>query len=265
MTYKLAVCDIDGTLVDRNKDIPALNHEMIAEFKRRGGHFSLATGRIEKSVKRYCRELMIDVPVILYNGARIYDPEKGTVIREHCLEPSDVRKALDLSKDFPFDSIYYSGGEAYVREQTSHIRTFQEGDGYSCITVDSLDVLVEKPVTKILMIADDDSLFNAYRERFNGEGDLIQSEFNYLEILPSGVNKGVALAELAEYLDLSLDDIVCFGDNPNDLEMIRAAGLGVAMDNAHAELKANADLIAPPHGEGGVGSILNKIISGVIT
>jgi Cof subfamily protein (haloacid dehalogenase superfamily) len=237
---------------------------MINEFKRRGGHFSLATGRIEKSVKRYCRELMIDAPVILYNGARIYDPKKDEVIREHCLNPSDVRRALDLSEDFPFDSIYYSGGEAYIRELTSHIRTFQDGDGYSCIPVESLDFLVDKPVTKILMIADDDSRFDAYRARFDGEGDLIQSEHNYLEILPSGVNKGVALEELAEYLGLSLDEIVCFGDNPNDLEMIRTAGLGVAMDNAHEELKANADLIAPPHGEGGVGSILSKIISGVI-
>ena len=263
MSYKLAVCDIDGTLVDGQKEIPPINHEMIGAFKRGGGHFSLATGRIEKSVKRYCRELEVDVPVILYNGARIYNPIKDEVIREHCLIQQDVRRALELLEEIPLDPIFYSGGEAYVREVTDNIRNFQNGDGYLCELVDSLDFLVEKQVTKILMIGDGNSI-DAFREQFDSDGDLVQSEYNYLEILPTGVNKGTALEELAEYLGLSLGEIVCFGDNPNDMEMIRTAGLGVAMDNAHEELKANADLIAPSHDMGGVGRILDKIISGEI-
>ena len=78
--YKMVVCDVDGTLVNSDKQISEINQKAIKNYKANGGFFSLATGRIEKSVHRFCEELNIDIPIILYNGARIYDPVNKQII-----------------------------------------------------------------------------------------------------------------------------------------------------------------------------------------
>ena len=134
--YKLVVCDIDGTLVDDAKQIPALNLDMIARFRQGGGLFTLATGRIEKSVARYIRELELDVPLILYNGAKIYHPLNNEVLFERHLEREDLLRVEELRREFPFDHIFYSGGEGYILERTDAIRAYETGDGFSCILAD---------------------------------------------------------------------------------------------------------------------------------
>ena len=90
--------------------------------------------------------------------------------------------------------------------------------------------------------------------------NLVQSENTYLEILPSGVNKGNALEILAEHLGIPLEEVICFGDNLNDLEMILRAGVGVAMSNGREEVRDAADIVAPSNNEDGVGSVLLSLM-----
>ncbi|MBI4390754.1 MAG: HAD-IIB family hydrolase, partial [candidate division NC10 bacterium] len=89
---------------------------------------------------------------------------------------------------------------------------------------------------------------------------LVRSEPTYLEVLPPGVNKGAALAELARQLGIPLDQVVAFGDNLNDLEMVEAAGFGVAVGNAHPDVKARADLVAGTNNEGGMAAVIREVI-----
>lgn len=266
--YKLVICDIDGTLVDNQKHISVENKHAIEHFKNQGGRFSIATGRIEKSVAHFCDELAIDIPVILYNGAKIIHPVSGEVLLEHCLSTAEVKHAVSLLLDLSLDPIFYSGGEGYVFKITPAIETYQTGDGLQCIPINDISKLSNMKINKILIIGDS-QLFDSFREKFQkGPGclaNLVQSEFNFLEILPEGVNKGTALVELAKYLKINMDDIICFGDNPNDIEMIQIAGMGVAMGNAHKDLKKQADLIAPLNTESGVGAIIREMIKYDIT
>ena len=262
MYYTLAVSDIDGTLVDKNKKIPGLNREVIRAFQQKGGFFSLATGRIEKSAIPYCRELGISCPVILYNGARIVDPINERVLFERQLSLADFYRAIELYEKFDYDYIIYSEGEAFIFRHSEAISDFEKGDGYSCRIVSGPDELWGRSINKVLMIGDPAS-FPSFRTAFAAgreePADLIQSEWNYLEILPRGVNKGAALGELGAILGIPAEKTICFGDNSNDIEMIRRAGRGVAMENAVEELKAAADLIAPPHDEAGVGLSLAQL------
>ena len=130
-----------------------------------------------------------------------------------------------------------------------------------CNVIDSSEELKGKSVTKILMIGDN-SFFNGYRNDFSRDKEtsavLVQSEPTYLEILPAGVNKGTALERLEMILGIKKEEVICFGDNLNDLEMIRRAGIGVAMGNAGAEVKAAADCIAPDHNDDGVARVLAR-------
>ena len=258
---KLAVSDIDGTLVDTQKRISPLNRKVIKAFQEKGGAFTLATGRIERSAIPYCRELDIQVPLILYNGARIVHPVTGRVLYEKALSEADVTRALVLREMYPLDYIIYSDGEPYVFGRSENILTFEKGDGYECNVIGSYEELKGRSVTKILMIGDN-AFFDGYRNDFSRDKEasavLVQSEPTYLEILPAGVNKGTALERLEMILGIDKDEVICFGDNMNDVEMIRRAGIGVAMGNAGAEVKAAADCIAPDHNDDGVARVLAR-------
>ncbi len=264
-SYKLVVCDVDGTLVNDRKEVSPLTREAIELFRRQGGEFSLATGRIEKSVAVFCRDMAISVPVILYNGAKIYHPQTREVIRNLLLSPEEVNQAAAMMLDYPFDFIFYSGGEAYILRHSSAIGVYEKGDGFTCVVEPDISQILNREITKILMIGDN-RFFSDFREEFTSNpacrANLVQSEPAYLEILPQGVNKGDALKVLADHLNLSLDEIICFGDNLNDLEMIQEAGIGVAMANGREEVRQVADIVAPTNNEDGVGTVLKSILEG---
>lgn len=263
MPYKLVVCDMDGTLVNDGKAVSELNRKAIARFRERGGELSLATGRIEKSVASYCRDLNITVPVILYNGAKVYHPVTGETVLDLCLSGEDLSRALELAESFPFDFIFYSGGEAYIRRHTGAVALYERGDGFSCLVEPDLDRIRGMRITKILMIGDN-RYFGEFRKLFREDprcrAHLVQSEETYLEILPEGVNKGEALKALSAHLGIPLEEIICFGDNLNDLEMIRLAGVGVAMANGRREVRDAADVVAPGNNEDGVGKVLLSLM-----
>jgi Cof subfamily protein (haloacid dehalogenase superfamily) len=261
---KLAVSDIDGTLVNKDKRVTPLTREAIKAFQERGGSFTLATGRIEKSAIPFCRELNIGVPVILYNGARIVDPLTEEVLWEKSLHKEDLNRALELRSKYPFDYLIYLEGEAFVFERSDAVKLFEKGDGYKCTLITDPRMFSEREVTKILMIGDNQH-FSGFREDFCGKrknpAALVQSESNFLEILPAGVNKGTALDKLQEILGLNRENIVCFGDNMNDIEMLRNAGTGIAMGNARSEVKEAADQVTSDHNNDGVGCALNELLS----
>jgi len=115
---------------------------------------------------------------------------------------------------------------------------------------------------KILLIGPDerlDAVAAAYRAGGFGAEDLphlVRSEATYLEIQPRGVTKGAGLVRVCKLLGIPPSAAIAFGDNLNDLEMIQAAGLGVAMGNAHADLKRAARMVAPSNDEDGVAAVL---------
>ena len=84
--------------------------------------------------------------------------------------------------------------------------------------------------------------------------------YHFLEVLPRGVNKGVALKEVMSRLSIPLEAVVAFGDGMNDLELLKVAGKGVAMENAHPELKAQADDVAAHHDQEGVARYIWSIL-----
>ena len=87
---------------------------------------------------------------------------------------------------------------------------------------------------------------------------MVNSEVNYLEILASGVSKGSALHYLATHLNMSVDEVIAIGDNRNDVEMIREAGLGVAVANAHPDVKQVADMITDSNDDDGVAKVIEQ-------
>lgn len=264
MQYKLIVTDMDGTLLDGNQNISERTKKLITEYTARGGIFTLATGRIEQSVKKYYEELSLKCSAILYNGAKIVDLYRQRVRYETALDLSHALQALRLLKEYPFDVTTYRDGDVYVSKDTEGIMKFAQKDGVDYILVDDLyDFFSKRPPTKILII-DENRDFDDFIARYNNscrdKPNIVNSEPTYLEILPKGINKGTALEQLSRLLDIDMGETIAIGDNLNDLEMIKRAGLGVAVENAHPLLKAQADRVTSSNEDDGVAEVIKSAL-----
>ncbi len=264
MKYKLIISDVDGTLLDNSHKITEENRKAVSEFRAAGGLFSLATGRIEKTARAIHSELSLDLPLILYNGAKIIDLKDNRTIYEKHLSREQAESALKALSTCPVSVIFYSDNEGYTPDYTENIKIHAEMEGIlPNLSADMSEVNLSR-VNKILFAGNDDEgddlLFAGYLREYEKLCPrlpaIVRSNKKYLEILPEGVNKGTAVEFLARHLGIDIEEVMCFGDNLNDFEMIEKAGMGVAMGNGHDALKKIAGLVAPANTESGVADII---------
>jgi len=251
MHYRLIVTDIDGTLIDHHYQIPPQNIAALDRFRHAGGLVTVGTGRIADSARPYALQVQANAPAIIYNGGQIYDFASSQIIAEELLPARTLRILIHLleSEFRDLDPILYLKGEPLIREETGPLTTSRLKENLSYRAVGPLSLLATAPISKSMVIAEPDDLARietALRLHLSAEQvAMVRSERNYLEVLPPGVSKGTALLRLVSHLGLSLDQVIAVGDNLNDIEMVRTAGLGIAVANAHPLLKEVANFISP--------------------
>lgn len=265
MDCQLVVADVDGTLVERGGPVPAAAKAAVAAFRARGGRFTLATGRPTPAVRHYAEELDLDLPVILFNGAQVADPRTGAVLHERTVAVETARRALELAGAAPVDAFLYLRGEILVREVTPAVEGYMRKDRITCRPVGNLPAALTAAPPKLLFIGPVAASV-AVMERLRAEGydgvNYVQSDADYIELLPAGASKGAALAWLAGHLGVPLERVAAIGDQMNDLDMLRRAGVGVAVANAAPELKRHAAFVTrAAHGEG-VAEALERLVLG---
>lgn len=262
MEIRLLVSDMDGTLLDEEGRISEENREAIAWFCRQGGRFTLATGRMEAAVVPYLNRVGVNAPLIVYNGARIVDMRTREVLWEAFLPFEAYELVEAVRQAFPgVNTVLYHRGVAYAYPYTARVGAHERKDGVACAPLDRLADLAPGLLTKVLWIIEPERIeaLKRWVEEQGLDVQIIQSDVDYLECVPQGATKGDSLARLAERLDLPLSAVAAIGDNLNDYEMIRRAGFGVAVGNAHPKLKEVADWISPPHGEHAVAACIAKL------
>ena len=236
----MLVSDLDGTLLDSKQQISTENLEAIQTLKNNGGSFTIASGRMVQAAMPYIEQLKIDIPVILYNGAVIYDPvERKIMMKKSLTEPKQVMRMIK-----PYTALgevgilFYHDADVYALEKNSVVRAYENKEKVVCKIFS--EELLEKPIIKILMISHVPSILTQCEVMLmasNYPCELVYSESNYLEILPETASKGTALLTLQEYLQPSNFHTICVGDNLNDLSMLQAASKGFFVENSHALLK----------------------------
>ena len=247
---RMLLFDLDGTLLDSTHRLPSSICDSLFEMRRRGIMITLATGRIFAAAAPFVRQLRIRIPLILYNGAVIAEPT-GRIIFERRLDWQVAHDALLLAEQFQVHpQLYVNPSEGFfcVDKATDPIKKFSDKEGIPAKEVGTLALyLAEASINpvKLLIIGSCEELISLREcyQRDHPEPTCVLSEQNYLEILPPSVSKGAAMLHLCKLLGISPQEIVAFGDNLNDREMIQLAGTGIAMANAPEEMREEADLV----------------------
>ncbi len=269
MSKKIFFTDLDGTLLDRQKQITQENRDAIEEARKKGHSIVLATGRSTVNVIQQIKRLSLDQPgcyAITFNGSCVVRCDTGEIIRWETLDMDVVRYIFAEARKWGIHCQTYDEGETIAETRSKElIRYDRNNGGHSRIVADAPASLLKAP-PKILLAELED---RAYLERFQaeheeqvrGKADSFFSCKEYLEYVPYGVSKGSAIRWLCKYLDVDLKDTVAAGDAANDLSMLKTAGVGAAMVNGEQAVKDAADYVTVcDNDHSGVAEIIKKFI-----
>ena len=271
--YRIIACDLDETLLDDQGNVPARVREAVAAARERGTRFVLATGRPFVSAHRTLEQLdLLGRPgeyVISFNGGVITENSDERPLTSCSLDPATAEALYEYGVErglcmhvYTLDTVhvynYLPEERAYIEGRMSIFETFER----------TLDFLREKnePVVKLLYMSFDTERLRAIERELAAAGvtaglDVCYSSNRYLEFNAPGVNKGVGLLELARRLGVPREETMAIGDNSNDIAMISAAGLGVAVANATSETRSAADYVCQKtNNEGAVAEAIERFV-----
>jgi Cof subfamily protein (haloacid dehalogenase superfamily) len=263
--YRLIAIDVDDTLLTDDLSVTEGTKEALAEAVKQGCVVTLATGRMYSSAVQIAGQLELNVPIITYQGALIKNLLDGKVLYERPV-PEDV--AQDVVAFCAERRLHLQG---YVEDRLIAIEDNDKIAKYSELTkvpyeIDSdFQSIAKKGSTKLLIIDEPavlDALIPELQERLGARAHVTKSKPHYLEIVHPEATKGHALLHLAAHYGIPREETIAVGDSWNDHEMIEAAGLGVAMENAVEPLKAAADYVTRSNNEEGVRAVVERFILG---
>lgn len=259
---KLIATDLDGTFLNNESEISSFNKEIFDYLANNGVEIVLSTGRPFEGMIRYKRHLNNKDNSIVLNGAIITD-EGGKFIYDEPLDEKTALKIMDIYEEYKKYNIFmhvYSGNKYVASEEDFYFRRYAEKEKLKEIFV-GLHNIESFEFSKMLFIGDRDVLEKLQDEIRNSvKVHTSFSHTNFLEILRDGINKGSALKWLCDKKGINRENVIAFGDNYNDIEMIEFAGVGVAMENGEEELKSKADYIALDNHSNGVGKFLKDFL-----
>ena len=193
----------------------------------------------------------------------VVDIRSGTVLHEKLLPAEHILPALDTLRSFGLFRAYHTYERVYVDYNTPRARNWYRPPVPPVAEVEDVAGLYPQSCIKVAGIGEESTLREKRIELeriFAGKLYVIQSSFDLVEFLHPEVSKVNALKTIAADLGIAPEEIVAIGDNHNDIGMIRFAGLGVAMGNAHDEVKASADYVTSSNTEEGVAAVIEKLL-----
>jgi Cof subfamily protein (haloacid dehalogenase superfamily) len=259
--------DVDGTLLDDDEKVTDRTRSALHAAVESGVQFVLATGRPPRWVQPVVDSLGFAPMAVCANGAVIYDPATDRIVSARTLSTDALGELAEIAtRAIP------GAGLAVERVgRTAHDAAtpqFVSSPGYehAWLNPDNTEVSVEDllsaPAVKLLIRktgARSSDMAAALREHVGRQGDITYSTDNGLiEVVPRGISKATGVEELARPSGVVAEEIVAFGDMPNDVPMLSWVGLGVAMGNAHPEAIAAADEVTATNAEDGVARVLER-------
>lgn len=264
MKYKLVALDIDGTLINKDRQITPRTKEAIKNIRQSGVEVTLCTGRMLAATKPFAEELELTLPIITYNGGLVTKHRGEKIVYQCSLAKDSAGEIIKGARKEDFAIHYYYDDRLLVEEITKGSQMYAE---YSGVPLEKVNDLLNLPFDplKLLLIGETENLQKFERQCKSKLGDEIyitRSWPIFLEFLDPEANKGRGLKELTEYMGIEKNQVISIGDNYNDLAMFKHSGVKIAMGNAEEVLKKEADFITGTNEEDGVAQALEKLLEG---
>lgn len=287
--YKFIAIDIDGTLLNSKGQLSTRTKDAIRRVSMSGVKVVLTSGRVTSSTKKIAEDVNSDRYIICDNGSIIYDRFENKILHESYINKDIALNILDkciendiyymvfttkkiIVKDLKHMALAFYKQRHHCRDEATGISEIVYG-GRNCVEE------IEEPITRIIVCDQDRAVYNSivnklksYKEVdlmiaphvstkriVDGEKEIFLS-YSYAELLPKNTNKWSAIEKLIDTLNIKPHEVIAIGDNFNDVDMIKNAGLGVAMNNGSPVAKEVASVVAPSNDKDGVAVVLERYV-----
>lgn len=263
MAVKLVVCDVDGTLVDQDKNLTAATVAAVKRLEAAGVAFTLVSARPRSGMAPLLAPLGLEqAEVAAFNGGWI---SKGDDTVHHETIADDVARGVLAMADGSGADVWVFADDLWHATDGDgpHTRSERVSSDQEPVVADGFDAVIAR-ADKITFVSDDEdglhALYEKMHDRYGDRATIAQSQTYYLDVTPPTGNKGAAIATIAKTLGFDLSATVAIGDQANDLPMLERAGLSIAMGNAPDRVKAAADEVTLANDADGVAHAIDTII-----
>lgn len=265
--YKLIAMDLDGTLNNDEKRITEKTLAALLEAQKKGIRLALASARPSPGLykERDILQMSENGGILMsYNGGRIVEAGTGKVLYETAMDMETARSVLRFLETLPVTPILDDGVQFYVTDPEGYkVRYECWNNRMECTQVEDLAAFLTFAPVKILMSVQPDQLPTVQEKiaSFLPESlTVVQTAPFYLEVIPKTINKGQGIRDICKVLGLDTGEVIAFGDAANDIPMLLAAGMGVAMGNAQQPVKDAADFVTLSNNEDGIAVALQRFL-----
>ena len=260
--------DLDGTLLDDDKNIPAVNKKAVREALQAGHVICVSTGRAYPSALRQAKRLGLDQEncyLSCFNGGQIYSLHDGNLLYSDGIDFEIVRRCFDEAAAHQVFIQSYNETDVLAEVDSPLLPEYCAIQQLPYQVVPDVTALMTHEPPKMIALGKDHQKLEQFRDYIlQILGDKLCLFFSnpyYLEIMPRGVDKGSAIRFLCKYLGVPIENSISAGDAENDTAMITAAGVGAVLVNGEEALKQKADYVTQrDNNHGGAAEIIYRFV-----
>ncbi len=260
---RLLALDLDGTIVSGPNGITERVRGAVRQAQASGVVVTIATGRMFRSARRFARQLNVTAPIICYQGALVRDPETAETLHSRVLPVGPALEVVAFAKARDLHINAYVDDELYMESITPEGQFYADTSDVPIQLVDDLADAVHRGTTKLVMVTDEErvpSVVDDLEERFGSVLAVTRSHPRFAETIGQDVSKGEALRLVAEALTIPIEATMAIGDNLNDLDLVTAAGFGVAMGDGDPRVRAAADWVTTSYADDGAAVAIERFV-----
>lgn len=262
---KMLVLDIDGTIIKKDFTYSKELKNTLLRLQDDGVRVVIATGRMHDGAVPLLQELGLNTPIISYQGSMVREwKDCDKVLYSKRMSAQQASKVIDYFRSQKVHINAYSGDKLYVEQDDEHIKEYVNHRFVNYNVLSDLKNLDLSKLDKLLCIENDQikmkKVVDDLSEMFKGELYIVKSMRHYCEVTHINATKGSAIEFLCDYWGIDISETMAIGDQDNDIEMIKTAGIGVAMGNGTPKLKEAANFITKSVEDDGVVYAVEKFI-----
>jgi Cof subfamily protein (haloacid dehalogenase superfamily) len=263
VSIRLLVSDVDGTLVDKQKQLTPATIAAVARLRDAGIGFTIISARPCSGMLPIADALAIDAPMAAFNGGIVFRRD-GRVDSHVTIDEGVARGVFALIGDAPVDVWVFADDRWYAStDQGVHVEHERVASNQAPIVTSDFAALLDH-ADKITLVSDDRVLLGALTDRakaaFGDKATVAQSQTYYLDVTALAANKGDGITALAAAFDVPLALVAAIGDQANDLPMLARAGLSVAMGNGPEAVRHAAQHVTLGNDQDGVAHAIDTLI-----